>query len=81
MSNEGRSVTGAAAFILGLALVGYLAVGFAGVLCSVAFIGGFVLWLLTTFRTPIDPQTIIVPVSCDRHPLHRPRLRGVCYSC
>ena len=28
---------------------------------SVAFVGGLVLWLLTTFRTPIDPQPIIMP--------------------
>jgi hypothetical protein len=61
MSGERQSVIGAVASILGLALVGYLAVGFAGVLFSVAFIGGLILWLLTTYRTPIDPQTIIVP--------------------
>ena len=61
MSSESRSVIGAVAFILGLALVGYLTVGFAGALFSVAFIGGLILWLLTTYRTPIDPQTIIVP--------------------
>src|SRR5215475_7330869 len=61
MSIETKSVIGAVALILGLALVGYLTVGFAGALFSVAFIGGLILWLLTTYRTPIDPQTIIVP--------------------
>ena len=61
MSIETKSVIGAVALILGLALVGYLTAGFAGALFSVAFIGGLILWLLTTYRTPIDPQTIIVP--------------------
>ena len=28
---------------------------------AVASIGGFILWLLTTFRTPIDPEKVIVP--------------------
>lgn len=49
------------AFILALALSGYLAVGFAGMLFSVAFVGGFVLWLLTTYRTPVPPQTFLTP--------------------
>jgi hypothetical protein len=61
MSNEKQSMIGAVAFILGLALIGYMTVGFAGVLFSVAFVGGLILWLLTTYRMPIDPQTIIVP--------------------
>jgi len=46
-----------------LALVGYMGVGFAGALFSVAFVGGLVLWLLTTYRTPIDPQRIIIPYA------------------
>jgi len=61
ISNKKQSVITAVAFILGLALVRYMRVGFAGVLFSVAFVGGLILWLLTTYRTPIDPQTIIVP--------------------
>src|SRR5687768_1432126 len=61
MSNKNLSVIYAVAFILGLALFGFLTVGFAGVLFSVAFVGGLVFWLLTTFRTPIDPEKIIVP--------------------
>lgn len=46
---------------LGVALVGSLAVGFAGVLFSAAFIGGFVFWIVTSYRTPIDPHAIIIP--------------------
>jgi hypothetical protein len=56
-----RPIVGAGAFIVGVALAGYLTVGFAGVLFSVAFVGGFVLWILTTYRTPIEPQAVIVP--------------------
>jgi hypothetical protein len=56
-----RPVVGAGAFIVGVALAGYLAVGFAGALFAVAFVGGFILWMLTTFRTPVEPQAVIVP--------------------
>lgn len=28
---------------------------------SIASIGGFLLWLATTFRTPIDPNKVIIP--------------------
>jgi hypothetical protein len=49
------------AFIVGLALIGFATVGFAGALFSVAFVGGLALWLLTTYRTPVAPHTIIVP--------------------
>jgi len=59
--NRTMSLLGAVAFIVALALTGYGVVGFAGALFSVAFVGGLALWLLTTYRTPIDPQTIIVP--------------------
>jgi hypothetical protein len=58
---HGRPVLGAAAFIAIVAFSGYLAVGFAGALFSVAFVGGFVVWLLTTHRTPIDPHPVLVP--------------------
>ena len=61
MHSKGRTLIGAVAFIFGLALIGYLVIGFAGVLFSVTFIGGLILWLFTTYRTPIDPQAIIVP--------------------
>jgi hypothetical protein len=56
-----RPVVGAGVLIVGVALAGYLTVGFAGALFSVAFIGGFSLWMLTTYRTPIEPQAVIVP--------------------
>jgi hypothetical protein len=49
------------AFILAVALLGIVKVGFAGALFSVAFIGGFALWMATTCRTPIDAGRIIVP--------------------
>jgi hypothetical protein len=58
-----RPVLGAAAFIAIVAFSGYLAVGFAGVLFSVAFVGGFVLWLVTTHRPPIDPHPVVVPAQ------------------
>src|SRR5215510_5027800 len=61
MSDSARSLVAALVFIAALGLGGYLAIGFAAVLFSVAFIGGLVLWLATTYRTPINPQPIIVP--------------------
>jgi hypothetical protein len=60
MKSKQRSVAYAAAFIVGLALLGFLTVGFAGILFSAAFLGGFVLWILTTYRTPVDPNKMIV---------------------
>jgi len=61
MSNSARSLVSAVVFIAALALGAYFAIGFAAVLFSVAFVGGLVLWLATTYRTPINPQPIIVP--------------------
>src|SRR5215510_1787689 len=61
MSNSARSLVSAVVFIAALALGGYFAIGFAAVLFSVAFVGGLILWLATTYRTPINPQPIIVP--------------------
>ena len=61
MRQQFTALIGSLAFIAALAPVGYLVIGFAGILFSVAFVGGLVLWLLTTFRTPIDPQPIIMP--------------------
>lgn len=60
MGNRLPPAVYAAAFILGRALLGYLTVGFAGALFSAAFVGGFVLWLFTTYRTPVDPAAVIV---------------------
>ena len=28
---------------------------------AIASVGGFILWLFTTFKTPIDPQKVIIP--------------------
>lgn len=61
MANKENSIILVVGFILTLALCGYFAVGFAGMLFTVAFIGGFILWLFTTYRTPVDPQKIIIP--------------------
>jgi hypothetical protein len=61
LSGQRRSLISALVFILALAFVGYMIVGFAAALFSVAFVGGLVLWFLTTYRIPINPQTIIVP--------------------
>jgi hypothetical protein len=48
-------------FILAVALAGMLTVGFTGALFSITFIGGFILWILTTYRHPIDPNNIMKP--------------------
>lgn len=61
MGSSRRSVVYSLAFIGGLALVGSLVVGPPAVLLSFAFVGGLALWLTTTFRTPIEPRTIIGP--------------------
>jgi hypothetical protein len=55
------SVVYAVSFTLVIALLGLFTVGFAGVLFSAAFVGGFVVWIATTHRTPIDAKRIIVP--------------------
>lgn len=61
MHGSRRSLIYAVAFIGGLASLGYLVVGPPAILLSFAFIGGLALWFMTTYRTPIDPQTIIGP--------------------
>jgi hypothetical protein len=61
MATQTKSIILVTVFIVTLALCGYLAVGFAGMLFSVAFIGGFIFWLLATYRTPVNPNTIMVP--------------------
>lgn len=60
MKSKLFTTLGVIGFILLVALCGYLAVGFAGVLFSIAFIGGFILWQLTTFKTPVSPDSYIV---------------------
>lgn len=61
MKSQTNSIFLVAAFIVMLALSGYFTVGFAGLLFSVAFIGGLVFWLLTTYRTPVEPFAIVAP--------------------
>jgi hypothetical protein len=61
MNTKQLSVLYALACILGIALVGFLTVGFAGVLFSAAFVGGFVFWMATSYRTPIDPYAVMIP--------------------
>lgn len=61
MKRSKRPLFAAAGFVMALALAGYAALGFAGALFSCTFVGGFALWLLTTYRTPVDPQKVIAP--------------------
>lgn len=61
MRNSRRSIVYALAFIGGLASLGSVVVGPPAVLLSFAFVGGLALWLTTTYRTPVDPGTIMGP--------------------
>ncbi len=42
---------------LGMVMMGILP----AIIFTVASAGGFILWMVTTYRTPVDPQKIIVP--------------------
>jgi len=48
-------------FTIGNPFLGYFTLGFAGTLFSFAFVGGLIVWVLTTYRTPVDPQKFIFP--------------------
>jgi hypothetical protein len=49
-------------FIAAFVSAGYLLLGkLPAIVFSVASIGGFILWLVTTYRTPINPSKIIIP--------------------
>lgn len=61
MKNTKFTVFAVIVFIICFALASRVVIGFAGMLFSVTFIGGFILWQFTTFRKPIDPQKIIIP--------------------
>lgn len=61
MQSRNVALVVAVAFIGALASIGYLAVGLTALLLSAALVGGLVLWLATTWRTPVDPQKIIAP--------------------
>src|SRR4029453_240887 len=77
-SNRDHSVIGAATFILGLSLLGYIAVGFAGVFFTVAFVGGFVLWtiefLCSAMNTAVTGEIIRASggITCARAGLRQP---------
>jgi hypothetical protein len=61
MHSTRLSLVSAVTFIAALASLGYVLVGPPAALLSVAFVGGLALWLTTTYRTPVEPRTIIVP--------------------
>jgi hypothetical protein len=61
MNSRKLSIIYALLCIVGVMLLGLPTVGFAAALFSFSFIGGLVLWMATTYRTPIDPSKIIVP--------------------
>ncbi len=50
------------AFVAGIASLGYKLMGLVpAIVFTIAFGGGVILWLSTTFRTQIDPNKVIVP--------------------
>ena len=50
------------AFVAGIASLGYKLMGLVpAIVFTIAFGGGVILWLPTTFRTQIDPNKVIVP--------------------
>jgi hypothetical protein len=61
MNTPENAMKMAIAFIVAVGLIGYFMLGFVGVPFTAAFIGGPVLWLLTTYRQPIEPWSIMFP--------------------
>ena len=62
MTSKHLSVAGALIFIVAFVGMALVMLGtLPAVVFSVASIGGFILWMFTTYRTPIDTQKIIVP--------------------
>ena len=60
--NRGISVLIVLGFLVCIITTGFILMGaLPAVVFSVAFGGGFLLWLVTTYRTPIDPHKVIVP--------------------
>ena len=56
------SVLIAIGVIVGMATLGKVMMGtLPAVVFTVVSVGGFILWMTTTYRTPIDPHKIIVP--------------------
>jgi len=60
MRNKTRSLIGVVTFIVSVYIVFHL-IAFPAGLFSATFIGGFVVWMLTTYRVTVDPQVIVVP--------------------
>lgn len=62
MNGNRLAIVYALAFIAGMLALALRLLGWIpAVIFSIAFAGGFALWLATTYRTPIDPGKIIVP--------------------
>ncbi len=62
MTSKHLSVAGALIFIVAFVGMALVMLGtLPAVVFSVASIGGFILWMFTIYRTPIDTQKIIVP--------------------
>ncbi len=59
MRKDTVSLIGVLAFI-GVLYLGFKLLGFPAGLFATTFIGGFVLWMLTTFRVPVDPRRLVV---------------------
>ncbi len=60
MRNSARSLIGVVTFIVVLYVV-FRLLDFPAGLFTSTFVGGFVVWMLTTHRVPIDPHVIVVP--------------------
>ena len=62
MTSKHLSVAGALIFIVAFVGMALVMLGtLPAVVFSVASIGGFILWMFTTYKTPIDTQKIIIP--------------------
>lgn len=61
LNAQRRSVILVVCFIAALAFTGYWTVGFPGLLFGMPFVGGAILWFLTTYQTPVDPSRILFP--------------------
>lgn len=60
MEKKTISLVGVIAFIAVLYLV-FRVLAFPAGLFSATFVGGFIVWMFTTYRTPVDPRCLVVP--------------------
>jgi len=60
MRNKTRSLIGVVTFIISVYIV-FRLLAFPAGLFSATFIGGLVVWMLTTYRVSVDPGVIVVP--------------------